>query len=297
MISMRRLWPGIAGLLLFMSWGLSPVWGEGGVLLRSPYDEMVERSFGGRGLAGGLPLSAGRDDEKARLVGGIAPHHDIAMGMLLRFYEKMAAGGAVRRVFLFAPDHFRQVRRWAAVCPGDWGLASGALHADAEAVAALSGSELVEARPEIFSREHGVTIHIPLIARFFPGATVVPILLRPEIPDVALLSLRKRILARMREGDILILSMDLAHYKPPEGLMREDLRTLRVLTEMRSAAVGGIDVDAPRAAALVLMLLRDRGARGGDVLERSDSSSILGMRIESGTSYATILFRAGEEYE
>jgi hypothetical protein len=40
------------------------------------------------------------------------------------------------------------------------------------------------------------------------------------------------------------------------------------------------------------MLFRDLGIKEGTVLEHSDSSRILGRRIESGTSYATIIYGA-----
>lgn len=273
----------------------APVFAERPSPLRSPYDGAVERAIGLRRTAG----PGGQN--KPRVLGGIAPHHDVAMRMILRFYEALYAHEdtrkPVQRVFLLAPDHFRQVRRWAAVCPADWipfGDTAHTLSADAEAIAALGGTGIVEVRSEIFEKEHGITLHIPFIARFFPDATVVPILLRPEIPDIALLSLRKRLAATMRAGDIVILSMDLSHYKSPEALQAEDDRTITALTEMRHAATPGLDVDAPRAAKLALLLFRDGGAAKGTLLERADTSAILGEPVESGTGYATILYVANE---
>ena len=51
------------------------------------------------------------------------------------------------------------------------------------------------------------------------------------------------------------------------------------------------------SAALVLMIFREFGIEKGTVLERTDSSSILGRRVESGTSYATILYGVAEPKE
>lgn len=270
--------------------------------LRSPYEGAVLQALaaGRFRLPERSPVRKGTiAGSNARVLGGIVPHHDIALDMVLRFYETLAAadgGDSVRRVFLFAPDHFRQAKRWVAVCPADWTFSAveafGTLSADREIVGALSDARVVEMRPEIFAREHGITLHIPLVARFFPDATVVPILLRPDIPDLVLLSFRERLQALMREGDLVILSMDLSHYKPPEEMADEDRKTLRVLTEMRSAETGRIDVDARRAAALATALFRNAGAGAGEVLERTDSSAILGRREEAGTSYATIVYRS-----
>jgi AmmeMemoRadiSam system protein B len=144
----------------------------------------------------------------------------------------------------------------------------------------------------LFRREHGITIHIPLVARYFPNASVVPVVIGAKTPDLALIILKNAIRDLLRDGDAIILSMDLSHYKPPEAMEAEDRKTLEVLTKLRPHGTGDIDVDARRAAALVLMLFRELETGEGTVLEHSDSSRILGRRIESGTSYATIIYGA-----
>jgi AmmeMemoRadiSam system protein B len=223
------------------------------------------------------------------------PHHDIALDMILRFYARVSSGRDVRRVWLFAPDHFRRARRAVAVCPSDWTLSAGTLRADGVGVESILKMRMVEARPDLFAAEHGVTIHIPLIRRFLPDATVVPIVLRPDMPDMALLRLRNGLKHLIRDGDLIILSMDLSHYRTPEGLASEDIRTLRVLSEMSPLKTARIDADASRAAALVLLLLKDMGASRGEVMEHADSSSILGRRVESGTSYATLIYSSAPD--
>ena len=238
-----------------------------------------------------------RPIKAARYLGGVTPHHDLAFDMIARFYTRIAAGNAakVRRVWLFSPDHFRRARRWAVICNADWRftsprLASRTLAADREACEALTGMNIVEANPEMFSFEHGITLHIPLIAQAFPNATVVPMVLNPGISDLALLMLRKKIFSLLNDGDIILLSMDLSHYKTPEGMAAEDVKTLKVLTEMMPRDTAKIDVDARRAATLVLWLFKDMGVQLAEVLERCDSSDLLGFRVESGTSYATVVY-------
>jgi AmmeMemoRadiSam system protein B len=109
---------------------------------------------------------------------------------------------------------------------------------------------------------------------------------------MGLLILRKKIMELSGPDDVVILSMDLSHYKTPEAMAAEDEKTLEVLRAMKPLATRTLDVDARRAAALVLTLFKDMGARRGEILERTDSSAILGRRVESGTSYATIVYRS-----
>jgi AmmeMemoRadiSam system protein B len=255
--------------------------------LRSPFEKKAEKAMRS------APPDTPRTQAPNRLLGGIAPHHDLALPMIVRFYqrltESLGEGQEVRRVWLFAPDHFRRVRGLAAVCDLDWALSTGTLETDEEARKALEG--VAEAAGEtIFAPEHGITIHIPLIARYFPGARVVPVLLNPKIPDVGLIILRNKILELFRGGDVVILSMDLSHYKTPEAMAVEDEKTLPALTQLRFRATDGLDVDARRAAALALMLFKALGVKEGQVLERMDTSDILGRRLKSGTSYATVVY-------
>jgi AmmeMemoRadiSam system protein B len=256
--------------------------------LRSPFEGEVSRAVGRYSLA-----SARQAGSHARILGGIVPHHDLALPMIVRFYERLTSESrqaGVKRVWLFAPDHFGRVGNLAAICDADWDLSFGTVRYDEEAGSALGTLGIVETNAGIFAREHGVTLHIPLIGRYFPNASVVPVLLNPSISDVGLIIMRNRILELFREGDILILSMDLSHYKTPEEMAAEDARTLEILTELRFTKTSGLDVDARRAAALALMLFKKLDSWEGSVLEHMDSSDILGRRIKSGTSYATVMY-------
>jgi AmmeMemoRadiSam system protein B len=211
--------------------------------------------------------------------------------MIIRFYERIASR-EVKRVWLFSPDHFHKARKPAAFCDVDWTLAARILESDKEVCGVLQTLEIAEANADLFGAEHGITLHVPLIARYFPNASIVPMVLNRNIPDMDLIVLRHAIRSLISDADIIILSMDLSHYKPPEAMAREDKRTLAVLTNLKPFAARAIDADARRAASLVLALFRDMGADRGEMLEHTDSSAILGERIESGTSYATIVYRA-----
>jgi AmmeMemoRadiSam system protein B len=235
-------------------------------------------------------VETGSDDPS--ILGGIVPHHDIAINMMLRFYGELSRKQGVKRVYLFAPDHFRRAQNWVAVCNADWSTGAGMLRADADAVNELQSLKIVEVRSDMFAVEHGITMHIPLVAHYFKNATIIPLVLRPGIPDIALLMLRKKLQGMSDDGDLVILSMDFSHYKTSEAMAAEDKRSIAALTKMNVPGLARADVDARRAAALVTLLFKDKGARRGELLERSDSSVIHGRRVESGTSYVTLLYRS-----
>jgi len=263
--------------------------GAPAVILTSPFEGDVARAIE-QAQAGAKTGT----DTGGVILGGITPHHGIALPMMARFYERISSDSEkVRRVWLFSPDHFERAKQYAVVCGNDWQTAGRILEADAIAKSAFDRMSIAGTDTRLFAEEHGITIHIPFIARYFPNATVVPIVLKTNIPDIALLILRNYILGAIRENDIIILSMDLSHYKTPEEMAAEDERTLAVLTNIEPMRTDRIDIDARRAASLVLRLFKERGAQKGVVMEHMDTSDILGYRIESGTSYATIVYRVG----
>ena len=255
--------------------------------LTSPFEGDVVRA------AGRVRLDdRTEEDTGSRVLGGITPHHGIALDMMVRFYERISSD-RVKRVWLLSPDHFERAKKYASTSGDDWRTAGRILEADAVAKSGFSGMSIVERNSRLFATEHGITIHIPLIARYFPNATIVPMVLKSNTPDIALLILKNYMLKAMQESDIIILSIDLSHYKTPEEMAAEDERSLEVLTNLEPMRTNSIDIDARRAASLVLRLFIERGAEKGTVIEHMDTSDILGYRVESGTSYATIIYKTG----
>jgi AmmeMemoRadiSam system protein B len=231
-----------------------------------------------------LPVAAG-------IVGGIAPHHDVAGAMILRFYATLKTSGlSPKRVVLIAPDHYRAGRGAVTVCGADWETASGTLRADAAAVGAVVRSGAATRDDRIFVREHGVTTHLPFLREAFPDATVLPVVVRTSASDMQLLVLRKLLAPFLRDGGLVILSMDLSHYKSPANAARDDARTLPVLARMDATSLRGLDIDTLRGAALFLALVRDLGSLRGVVLDHSDSGAIRDLPDAPCTSYATMLF-------
>ena len=54
-------------------------------------------------------------DTKTRILGGITPHHGIALDMITRFYEQISSE-KILRVWLLSPDHFKRARNYAVAC-------------------------------------------------------------------------------------------------------------------------------------------------------------------------------------
>lgn len=254
-------------------------------LLRSPYDDLFKNAV--------IPHASEPGAKKrGEIVAGIAPHHDLAIGVIERFYARIASSGQrIRRVWLLAPDHFRRSRADLSTTTAGWETSSRILAADPVGTEALIGTGVARDEPFLFAREHGITIHIPAIARYFPTARVVPIVLHWRAPGQALRLIEKTLARAYRPGDIFILSMDFSHDKPPREAEREDERSVAAIASFDPDAARTCDIDAGAACALLLRVTKSLGAEDAELLERSNSIELGADASESCTSYASMLLR------
>ena len=126
--------------------------------------------------------------------------------------------------------------------------------------------------------------------RFFGDVPVLPLLIRPGATDLQVLRVRKALEALLRDsGGVVILSMDLSHYKPRAESDAEDERSLEALRAFRIRELNDLDVDCPRGARLLLTLLKSLGIARSEILERSNSADFLSDANRT-TGHATVLF-------
>ena len=232
----------------------------------------------------------GESGPASQIRAGIAPHHGLASETIARFYDNLPSG--VERVILIGPDHFRAGLRFITLCPLPWRTGNGVIGTDARAVDALSQIESVGVESLPFRLEHSIGLHIVFIGRYFPNARVVALM----VNNAALPRELSRLVPVLSEllaekGTLLILSMDFSHDKMPEEAKREDDRSIENILSFKTEALQGLDIDAPSAARLFLEVLESLGIKDGLVLERTNSSEIIGRPDLLCTSYATMLFR------
>ncbi len=220
-------------------------------------------------------------------VGALSPHHGVAGALIDRLYGRIAKiSPSPARVIVIGPDHFRRAKRNIVVGASDWGKRS-ILRGDSE------GARLSRLfrQDEVARRDHCVTEHIPRVARTFPDAVVLSVIVRPSATDLQILRACHALEVLLKDGSgVVILSMDLSHYKPREQSDAEDARTLEIIRDFRINDLNEADVDCPRGARLFLMLMRRLGCTCVEILERSNSNDFIKAASTSTTGHATAIF-------
>ena len=278
----------------------SSAWGAAGVLRPRPFlpsTGFVRKGSVSRGLLClSLLLSvvlfaspAPGSGEPPHVVGAVAPHHNVAGALIDSLYERIREQvPRPARVILIGPDHFMRARQNIVFSAADWRTPWGLLRADAEGASSLGRAALRQ--DDVPRRDHGITEHIPRIRKFFGDVPVLPLVVKSRATDLQVLRVRKVLEGLLRDrGGVVILSMDLSHYKPRAESDAEDERTLAAIRAFRLHELNGLDVDCPRGARLLLTLLQGLGAVRSELLERSNSADFLPIASRT-TGHATVLF-------
>ena len=226
------------------------------------------------------------------IIGAIAPHHNVASPLNEELYSRISSiSPHPSRIVLIGPDHLGRAKRNIVCCAAPWDTDFGTLRPDTEGARMLGSS--AARHDAIFPLDHAITEHIPFIRRYFGDVPVLPILIRSPASGLQLLRARCALQNILKEGGIVILSMDFSHYKPRDESDAEDERSIEVLRAFRINEIDSLDVDTKKGARLFAALLKSMGVTESELLGRSNSADYIPKSAMSSTGHVTLLFTQG----
>jgi MEMO1 family protein len=196
---------------------------DSGSLCRSEVDGYLAQGRGRRQEPGDSTVAELRDALAAgagRLVGGIVPHAGwICSGAVAaEVIGEVCRDRDIDTVVVFGAAHRFMSARAALWCEGAWATPLGEVLIDDQlANAVLAASDDVEANPEAHRVEHSIEVQVPFIQRACPAARLLPLLVPPPAPALAIgLAVAEQ--ARLLDRRVIFLgSTDLTHYGPRYG--------------------------------------------------------------------------------
>jgi hypothetical protein len=175
--------------------------------------------------------------EAARIRAVLAPH----AGLVYSGGVAAAAYGAARHggfecLVLVGPSHYVAFDGVAAWPAGDFSTPLGPLPvAEADVRALVKASPLITVRTDAHVREHSLEMHLPFVARLFPGLPIVPLVMGAQTRGT--IEALASALCQVFQGRHVLLaaSSDLSHFFGAETAETLDGRT--------AALVGAFDVE------------------------------------------------------
>lgn len=193
-------------------------------------------------------------------------------------------------VVLFGNDHRGRARRPSLSAEGTWETPFGETQVDADFARRLidAGAAVADARAH--EEEHSVELQMPLVARRFPEARVVPLLVPPSDEARTVGEAAARIAAECGRRVVAIGTTDLTHYgenygftpagNGPEALPWMKANDASIIDLMRRLAIDEVyaEVEAKGNACgagpivATLAYARARGSAGGVTIHYTTSA-------------------------
>lgn len=192
----------------------------------------------------------------------IVAHHLLVASDIAEIFEDLSSDDA-RTVILVSPNHFSRGMSRAQVSEGSWNTVYGTVDADNDAIETLLASvPFLQHEEDAFASEHGIYNLTPFVARSFPNAKIIPIVLREE------LSLEKAwalgtALAEQFPDAVLIASVDMTHYHDAEYTAANDQRVLDLIANAGRCndmpCVDVLDIDSNASLRVLFAWNAERG--------------------------------------
>lgn len=195
---------------------------------------------------------------------GLVAHHLLVADKIAEVFETLASDEA-KTVVIVSPNHFGRGLYPIQVSKGQWVTPFGTVRADDRAI-----GKLLEAYPRLhheeaaYTDEHGIYGLMPFVAKSFPNARVVPILVREDLLAAATWELGRTI-ARELPNAVFLASVDMTHYQDADYTAQNDAMVLTLLAEAgncnNSPCETNLDIDSNSSLRVLFGFNSERGTQ------------------------------------
>ena len=228
----------------------------------------------------------------------VSPHHLVAEKMMEKIFSQAAEknrNSKVERIILVSPNHFNLGRGWTLASDADWPTEKSVVRGDKELIGELGNSGLAHLENDAFQKEHGIENLVSLVEKYFPGAMLVPLMVRDGMPSEKIDELAKFLSEKGGENSMLILSADFSHTLEKNISRLHDRQAIGTLKNFDFDGTEKLDVDCVPGLRLLMKFSSFHGFEKFILMDNSNSSEIYGKNfIGENTSYVTGYFTKGK---
>ena len=166
---------------------------------------------------------------------GTVSHHLLAHEYIDSWFSRLAEMRQVSCFYILCPSHFGLSTEPYSLTDGSWASDFGLVHSDKKNVRKLEKSLRVGLDQRMFDIEHGASVLMPYIKKYFPKALVVVIAYEGEapvnVPKSAMLAdaLESFFDKKGKQKNFLLISTDFSHHGDLKLTEKRDSDSLRYL--------------------------------------------------------------------
>ncbi|MFH1235361.1 MAG: AmmeMemoRadiSam system protein B [Parcubacteria group bacterium] len=229
--------------------------------------------------------------EKAKVRGGIIPHHLLASHLIAEFFSRLENVQTPSVVVVIGPNHREVGAGGILVSEAGWKTPYGRLQPYTQGISSLIQRGVVQTDERVFAGEHSISAEVAFIKKSFLDAQVLPIVLMSRVTEADLVELASALHEVLPEDALVLASVDFAHYVSSNEADELDEKSRETLLAFDINKLATIAVDSPASLYVVMTYLNVRGARQPILIENSNSAKVVGdLTVPEVTSYFTMYF-------
>lgn len=158
----------------------------------------------------------------------ILPHHTDIGPVIDRYWAEIAQHSDPEVIVLVSPAHWDQGAEIMQTTKGMWKTPFGSVQTDDQLIDKLRKQADLSFEPASFEDEHGIGVHTPYIAHYFPNTPIVPIISQSRGGSRNAWDFIQTFPFSEKKM-LLIASIDFSHYQPDDISDQHDEETRRVM--------------------------------------------------------------------
>lgn len=160
---------------------------------------------------------------------------------------------------------------------------------DREIINGLLSTNTAANNESLFLSEHSICGIITFIAKYFPGAKIVPLIMKGNTPE----NYSTKLAETMRKSCnkcLVIISSDFSHEVNMNIAKEQDNRSIEILKNVDEENISKISSDSIPGIRTLFSFLQSSGLNHGTIFNNSNSYEISGNHPENVTSYVTAIY-------
>jgi len=160
---------------------------------------------------------------KGWAVAGVVNHHALAMNLQTEFFTTLKMiRPDIKTFVILSPDHYLK-HKGVSISAVDYATPAGVVQVSKKWVDELIKFGVFDGtKDRLFEKEHGVGALVPFIARDFPDAQIVPVIIYQTLPLDQAQKLGAEISSLSDDKTFIIISADMSHYLNDVEARRND---------------------------------------------------------------------------
>jgi AmmeMemoRadiSam system protein B len=231
------------------------------------------------------------DYTKQNIGGIILPHHGLAKELISESLDKVSNNNKYSYIVILSPNHFQPIGNTFTTSDKifDYPLAAEFINKFGERFTN------VDLNQDLLEKEHGITLHLPYLEKYYPHAKIVPLIFTNNSSENDILEKTVYLLEKLPDDTLFIASIDFSHETMLEEAMQKNSETIDVISNFNYSSLYGFEddhLDSPVAMGMFLKIMEKLNATNWQIWHNCHSALIKNDPTLQGTSYVIGIFHS-----